>query len=306
MASVPPLVPAQLRPTRRRKGRATTLPNLESSDMDATSTSAISHRPKVPVVVRASPASRRGSEPAPKRRLADRITSSPARLASGALSVPGAEPEIKPTEPRRVLQTRARSCDHASTVSAEAWEEWLTQAPASTTAVWLILPRVQARAARRTGPEADPTRPSWVSLTETGLRWGWIRGHLKPSGAPNYEVCALFTRISPKTRWSFGNQQILEQLLDANQVVPAVAQALAPTLSSPQWEELHAVGRGEAPPDLLVALQPSASAKRNWEAFPLRVRRNMLQWVHDARDLHIRAQRIAEIAAQAEINLQAR
>ncbi len=71
------------------------------------------------------------------------------------------------------------------------------------------------------------------------------------------------------------------------------------------WNSLDAIEALETPPDLEQALASYPSAGQYWDAFPRSAKRDILEWISNAKTAETRAKRIEGTARLANENVRA-
>ena len=71
------------------------------------------------------------------------------------------------------------------------------------------------------------------------------------------------------------------------------------------WDKLDSTESLEIPSDLLAAFRKNVGSKKNFEAFPPGVKKQILQWISQAKTPPTREKRIQETATLAARNIRA-
>ena len=182
--------------------------------------------------------------------------------------------------------------DDAPLVQADdraTWRSWLVANHAIARGAWLVT--------WRSGH--GPTLP-YEAAVEEALCFGWIDsigGRLDDRRAKQY-----FAPRKPKSGWSASNKRRVERLIAAGLMAPAGLAAIERAKANGAWSLLDEVEQGVVPDDLAAALAARPPAADHFAAFPWSIRRQLLEWVRQARRAETRAARIAEIAERAQRN----
>jgi uncharacterized protein YdeI (YjbR/CyaY-like superfamily) len=114
-----------------------------------------------------------------------------------------------------------------------------------------------------------------------------------------------FAPRKPRTNWSKANRERVERLVAGGRMAaPGLAKMRAAQRDG-SWDALVGVESLKVRPDLRRALAKQAEAARNFDAFPPSVKRDILEWIHNARQPATRTKRIEETARLAANNIRA-
>ncbi len=140
-------------------------------------------------------------------------------------------------------------------------------------------------------------------MVEELLCWGWIDSK---SGTLDDERSLIW--IAPRrtgSGWSSSNKQRIEHLERSGRMQRTGADVVAAAKTSGDWTRLDQSERGEIPDDLAEALSAIPAADQHFRAFPMGVRKAILQWIASAKRPATRTARIHEVAALAADNIRA-
>lgn len=183
--------------------------------------------------------------------------------------------------------------EHFEARDRAAWRAWLAERHATSTGVWVITYKKTS---------GRPTL-TYDELVEEALCFGWVDS--RPG-----TVDALRTKlyVAPRKRgsgWAATNKARIARLLAEGRMAPAGMAVLDAAKADGSWTLLDTSEAAEAPADLHAALARYPGAAANFEAFPLGVRKAILQWIALAKSDATRAKRVDETASLAAKNIRA-
>lgn len=168
------------------------------------------------------------------------------------------------------------------------WRAWLEANHASSTGIWLVMNRREARA------------NLYEAAVEEALCFGWIDS---TAGRVDDERSKLyFAPRKPSSGWAATNKARLERLLANGRVAPAGLAAIERAKANGSWAILDSVERLEVPRDLAAALDAQPPAAANFAAWPPSIRKQALGTLAYARRPETRQARIVKLAEAAERN----
>ena len=201
-----------------------------------------------------------------------------------------------PTTPRPSTTTPTPCAMPANAVQADTpaqWRAWLEAHHGQKQGVWLVLWK---KASGRAALAAE-------QAVEEALCFGWIDS--KPATLDAQRSMLWFAPRKPGTGWSRVNKARVERLLTSQRMAPAGLRRVEAAKADGSWSALDAIENLEVPNDLAQALAQSPPAATFFDAFPRSVKRNILEWIAQAKTAPTRARRIAETAQQAAVNVRA-
>jgi uncharacterized protein YdeI (YjbR/CyaY-like superfamily) len=175
--------------------------------------------------------------------------------------------------------------------SPQDWRSWLEVNHATSEGIWLVYWK-----------KASGKRSlSWSEAVDEAICFGWIDSKVTPIDEFQYEQ--WFTKRKPKSVWSKVNQDKVERLQQAGKMAPAGHAAIDLAKRNGSWKTLEVAFAGEAPPEVLAALDADGSATRsNFDDFPPGWRRILLEQLAMAKQETTKAKRISEIVQYARSN----
>jgi uncharacterized protein YdeI (YjbR/CyaY-like superfamily) len=178
---------------------------------------------------------------------------------------------------------------HLEVADRATFRSWLEANHATATGVWLVMDRQEAR------------RTLYEIMVEEALCFGWIDS---TAGRVDDERGKLyFAPRKTSSGWAATNKARIERLMAEGRMAPAGLAAIERAKANGTWGLLDSVERGEAPKDLVAALEARPSASSNWAAWPPSVRKQALTSIAQARRPETRAQRIGKIVDHAARNV---
>ena len=175
----------------------------------------------------------------------------------------------------------------------QQWRAWLEQHHPQKDGVWLVLWKKSSGRAHLTYDEA----------VEEALCFGWIDS--KPNKLDAQRSLLWFAPRKAGTGWSRLNKTRVEQLITSGRMASAGLAKVESAKADGTWNALDAVENLEIPEDLSQALAQTPTATAYFEAFPRSVKRNILEWIGNAKTPATRSKRIEETARLAAVNARA-
>lgn len=173
------------------------------------------------------------------------------------------------------------------------WREWLVANHASSPGVWVV---TYKNASGKPGP-------SYADLVEESLCFGWVDSR---PGKVDDERTRLY--ICPRKKgsgWAATNKARIERLIADGQMTPAGLAVLTQAKADGSWTLLDASEAAIVANDLAAAFATYPGSREKWDAFPLGVRKQILQWIDLAKRPETRAKRIDETARLAQDGVRA-
>lgn len=173
------------------------------------------------------------------------------------------------------------------------WRTWLRRHHAKSSGVWVI---TYKKSARRDGPKYE-------DLVREALCFGWIDSR---PGTVDAERTRLY--LCPRKKgsgWAATNKARIAELIESGQMTPAGQAAIDRAKADGSWEKLDRRESTTVPPALVKALRAYPGSKRNFDAFPPGVRKQLIYWVDDAKRETTRDTRADEVARLAQQNIRA-
>ena len=172
----------------------------------------------------------------------------------------------------------------------EEWRNWLSERHDQISGIWLIYWKKGSGKSRLTYEES----------VEEALCFGWIDS--KPRSLDNEKSMVWFAPRKAGSGWSRLNKVRVEAAILEGRMTDAGLAKIAAAKYDGSWQKLDEVENLVSPPDLVSALTNHPLALDNYELFPRSVKRNILEWIMNAKTAETRAKRIEETASRASVN----
>lgn len=182
--------------------------------------------------------------------------------------------------------------EEVSPRNRKAWRQWLAKNHAKSPGIWLVLEK-------KGGPNAG--RLLRAEAVEEALCYGWIDS--VPRKRDERVYLLLMTPRKDGSEWSAVNKKLVSKLIEAKLMTAAGLAKIEAAKQDGSWAKLEASDRLEVPPDLQKAFAKNKTARKNFDAFPPGVRKNILAWILGAKREETRAKRVAETVAKAAENV---
>lgn len=167
------------------------------------------------------------------------------------------------------------------------WRAWLEHNHTSERGVWLCSWRTHTGRPRCPYPE----------VVEEAICFGWIDS--TTTTLDDDRGLQLITPRKPKSSWTRLNRQRAADMEAAGLMTSAGREAIEIAVRNGWWTIYDQVEDLVEPPDLTVALDDDRRARACWDEFPPSARKQMLWWIVSAVRPATRAQRIADVVAEA-------
>lgn len=174
--------------------------------------------------------------------------------------------------------------------SRAAWRQWLAENHATQKSIWLMIYKKESQTPSVTYDEA----------VDEALCFGWIDSSIKKGTADYYYQ--FFAQRNPKSNWSRVNKAKVANLIQAGLMTNAGLALINLAKKTGTWTALDELEEGIYPSDLQARLDGNPVAKGYFDAFPRSVKRSILEWLFNAKQVETRARRIDEIVTLAERN----
>lgn len=173
------------------------------------------------------------------------------------------------------------------------WRKWLAKNSRKMKAVWLVYYK----------PISGKPRVSYNDAVDEAICFGWIDS--KPNALDEFRSIQFFAPRNPKSNWSKVNKARVARLIKENRMTPAGLELVEAAKKNGAWDALNEVEEMIIPHDLLKELNKSKKAHTFFMAFPKSSKKNILEWIANARHAETRNKRILETAKLAKENIRA-
>lgn len=184
------------------------------------------------------------------------------------------------------------SAEHFYAKDRQAWHDWLEENHLSKPAVWLVYDK------------GDKRTMSWGDIVDEALCFGWIDS--RPGKVSATQSKLYITKRKPKSVWSKINKEKIDNLIRTNKMQPAGMQSVENAKQNGSWDTLNNSDNLIVPPEMQKMFQNNLVAQDNFDKFSNSSRRNILQWIYDAKTTDTRIKRIQTTINLAEQNQKSR
>lgn len=173
------------------------------------------------------------------------------------------------------------------------WRKWLQQFGTAKTHVWLILYK------KGTGV---PTI-SYDEVVEEALCFGWIDS--KPNKRDTESYYLFIAPRKNKSPWSAANKQRIEKLLKEKRITKAGLEKIEAAKLDGSWTLLDNIEALQMPAGLQMAFSKNKKASGHFNDFPPGVKKQIYQWIENAKTNPTKQKRITETVKLAAQNIRA-
>ena len=142
---------------------------------------------------------------------------------------------------------------------------------------------------------------TWSQAVDEALCFGWIDSTARPLDEEKY--IQFFCRRKSKSNWSKINKVKVQQLIEAQLMMPTGYESIEIAKKNGSWTILDDVEELKIPEDLEVSFNAKQGAKEFFLSLSKSVKKSMLQWVVLAKRPDTRQKRIEQITENAAIKL---
>lgn len=167
-----------------------------------------------------------------------------------------------------------------------SWRQWLQDNHDKETAVWLIYDKGTAR------------NLTWPELVQESLCFGWIDS--RPGKVSDTQSKIYVSKRKPKSVWSKINKAYIEELVEKGLMTPAGMAAVEIGKENGSWDTLNNSDNLLYPPELEAMFADHPKARTNFDAFSHSKKRQILQWIYDAKTETTRENRVVQTVQSAE------
>ena len=174
--------------------------------------------------------------------------------------------------------------------SKTAWRNWLVENHQNESKLWLIIYK------------KDSVIPSitYDQAVDEALCFGWVDSSINKRDEESFYQC--FAKRNPKSNWSRVNKLKVEKLISESLMSEAGLKIIDLAKQTGTWTALDEVENLITPPDLQKAFDQNPLAQEYFDLFPRSVKRGILEWLMDAKQIETRQKRITETVSKAERN----
>jgi uncharacterized protein YdeI (YjbR/CyaY-like superfamily) len=131
----------------------------------------------------------------------------------------------------------------------------------------------------------------------------WIDS--KPNALDEFRSIQFFAPRNPKSNWSKVNKERVARLIKEKRITDAGLAVIEAAKKNGAWDALNEVEEMIIPDDLLKALKKEKQAYIYFMAFPKSSKKNILEWIYNAKQTETRNKRIEETVTLAKDNIRA-
>lgn len=183
--------------------------------------------------------------------------------------------------------------EHIEVTSIDQVWDWYLQNHATSSGVWLVTHK------KASGIAA----PSYDDMVRAALCFGWVDS--VPGKVDESRTKLYFSPRKPGSGWAASNKTRVEELAAQGKLMPAGEAVIEAAKNDGSWNKLDGAESADIPADLMKEFKKYPSSKKHFEAFPLGVRKQILQWIAQAKTTPTREKRITETAMLAAKNIRA-
>lgn len=135
------------------------------------------------------------------------------------------------------------------------------------------------------------------------IAFGWVDS--LPKNLDEQKTMYRISPRNPKSNWSKVNKERVERLIEEGRMQMSGMKLVDQAKENGAWNFLDDVEKLIIPPDLDKELKTKGKAKYYYERFPNSSKRNILEWIKNAKQSSTRSKRIEETAKKAALNIKA-
>jgi len=173
------------------------------------------------------------------------------------------------------------------------WRNWLSENYYTQKSVWLIIYK----------KNSGTPSVCYSDAVDEALCFGWVDS--KPNSRDDESYYQYFAPRNPKSNWSRVNKEKVARLMKENRMAATGLALIEKAKENGAWNALDDVENMVVPPDLQKALEKVPNAESFFDKFPKSSKRNILEWILNAKRPGTRQKRIDETAKLAGENIRA-
>jgi uncharacterized protein YdeI (YjbR/CyaY-like superfamily) len=173
------------------------------------------------------------------------------------------------------------------------WRKWLEKNHQSEKSIWLIIYK----------KESGTPSVYYTDAVDEAICFGWIDS--KPNKRDDESYYQFFAKRNIKSNWSKVNKGKVARLLEEGKISPSGLKAIELAKQNGTWTALDKVEEMEIPEDLQKAFNKNKTAFGYFDKFPRSSKRNILEWIMNAKRPETRQARIEETVKLATENIKA-
>jgi uncharacterized protein YdeI (YjbR/CyaY-like superfamily) len=173
------------------------------------------------------------------------------------------------------------------------WRKWLERNSNKKKAIWLVYYK----------PISGKSRVSYNDAVDEAICFGWIDS--KPNALDEFRSIQFFAPRNPKSNWSKVNKARVGRLIKEGRMTPSGLALIEAAKKNGSWDALNEVEEMVIPSDLLKELKKNKKSYAYFMTFPKSSKKNILEWIYNAKQPETRNNRIVETAKLAKENIRA-
>lgn len=143
----------------------------------------------------------------------------------------------------------------------------------------------------------------YSEMVDALIAFGWVDS--LPQKLDDQKTMYRISPRSPKSNWSKVNKERVERLSKEGKMHASGIKLVKQAKENGAWNFLDDVEKLIVPPDFEKALRKNQKAKYYYERFPNSSKRNILEWIKNAKQAQTRQKRINETTNKAAQNIKA-
>lgn len=150
-----------------------------------------------------------------------------------------------------------------------------------------------------------PNKPyiTYDEMVDELICFGWVDS--LPKSFNEEKTMHRISPRNPKSNWSKVNKERVIRLTQQGKMKPSGEKLVALAKENGAWDFLNDVEALVIPDDLAKAFELNEGAKYYYERFPKSSKRNILEWIKNAKQSATRNKRIEEAVKKASQNIKA-
>lgn len=144
---------------------------------------------------------------------------------------------------------------------------------------------------------------SYDEMVDELMCFGWIDS--LPKNLDDQKTMHRISPRNPKSNWSGLNKERIRRLTKTGKMTPSGLKVIEQAKINGTWNFLDDVEQLMIPSDLEEALNNDSNARYYFDRFPDSSKRNILEWIKNAKQDSTREKRISETVAKAAQNIKA-
>ncbi len=183
--------------------------------------------------------------------------------------------------------------EHLEITKREQWRNWLSKNYKRDQAVWLVTYKKYC----------GYSYVDYDTVVCEALCFGWVDSHTRRVDEDRTKL--LFSPRREKSPWSATNKKRVKTLINEKRMEAAGMAKIKQAKKDGSGSIYDDIEKGIEPDDLKAALDSKPQARKHWNDFKKKVRKNILWWIKSARKEETRENRINKTVEMAVSRLMA-